>query len=148
MRQRDSKRHQFGSLITGVAKYHSLIAGTVIQFILTGFLCLQRLIYTQGNIIGLLINIGNDSTGIAVESTGGVIIACVKDHLPGNLGNIHTARGGDLPHNENQSCGDSRLTGHAAIGIHRKNSIQNSVADLIADLIGMPLGNRFGSKQI
>ena len=144
----DGQGHQLGRLVAGVAEHHALIAGAVVQLVVAGFLGFQGLVHAQGDVAGLLVDVGDDGAGVAVEAIGGVVVADIADHLAGDLGDVHIAGGGDLAHDVDQARGSGGLAGHAAIGILLENGVQNGVADLVADLIGMSLGNGFGSKQM
>ena len=145
---RDGQRHQLRRLVAGVAEHHALVAGAVIQLALALGLGLVALVHAQRDIAGLLVDVGDDGAGIAVEAVLGAVVADVQHHLTGDLGNVHIAAGGDLTHNVDEAGGGAGLAGHAAIGVLLKNRVQHRVGDLVADLIGMPLGNGFRSKQM
>ena len=145
--QGNGQGHQLRGLVAGVAEHHALVAGAVVQLAVGGLLGLQALVHAQGNIAGLLVDVGDHGAGMAVEAILGPVIANVQHHLPRNFGDVHIAVGGDLAHDVDQPRGGAGLAGHAAIGILLQNGVQNGVADLVADLVGMPLGNGFGGKQ-
>ena len=144
----DSQRHQLRRLIAGVAEHHALVAGAVVQLALALGLGLVALVHAQRDVAGLLVDVGDDSAGIAVEAILGAVVADVQHHLTGDLGDIHIAVGGDLTHDVDQAGGGAGLAGHAAVGVLLKDRIQHRVGDLVADFIGMPLGNGFRSKQM
>ena len=144
----DSQRHQLRRLVAGVAEHHALVTGAVVQLALAGGLRLVALVHAQRDIAGLLVDVGDDGAGIAVKAAVGGVVADVQHHLPGDLGDIHIATGGDLAHDMDQAGGGAGLAGHAAVGILLEDRIQNRVGDLVADLIGMSLGNGFRSKQM
>ena len=146
--QRQRQRHQLRRLVAGIAEHHALVAGAVAQLAVGSFLVLQGLVHAQGDVGGLLINGGDDATGIAVKAVFAPVIADVPDHFPGDLGDVHVAVGGDLAHDVDQSGADRGLAGHPAIGILLQDRVQNSVGDLVADFVGMSLGHRLRGKQI
>ena len=146
LRNGDRQGHQLRGLIAGVAEHHTLVAGAVVQGGIAGALGLQALIHAQSDVAALLVDIGDDGTGVAVEAVLSPVVADVQHHLAGNLGNVHIAVGGDLTHNVDQARRGAGLAGHAAMGILLQNRVQNGIGDLIADLIGMSLGNGFGCK--
>ena len=118
--QGDCHGHQFGGFIAGETEHHALVAGAGDKFI--GFrtgLGLQGVIHTQGNISGLLVDVGDNAAGISIEAVLGTGVADIPDHLTGNFGNIHIAGGGDLTHNVNHTGGAGGLTGYAGIRILR-----------------------------
>ena len=122
--------------------------GAVVQaVVLLPLLGLQALVHPQGDVGGLLVDGGEDGAGVAVKAELGPVIADVPHHLPGDLGDVHIAAGGDLPHHVDQAGGHRGLTGHPGLGVLGQNGVQHRVGDLVADLVGVPLGDRFGSKQ-
>ena len=146
MRQRNRQGHQLRGLIAGVAEHHALIAGAVIQLGLAGFLGLQRLVHAQSDIAGLLVDVGNNTAGIAVKAVLGAVITDIPDNFPGDLGNIHVAAGGDLAHDVYQAGGSGGLAGHASVGVLGQNGVQHRVRDLVADLVGVALSHGFRGK--
>ena len=137
----DSQRHQLRCLVAGIAEHHALVAGAVVQLGITAGLGLQRLVHSHSDIAALLVDIGNNGAGIAVKTILCAVIADVQHHLPGNLGNVHIAVGGDLPHDVDQARGSTGLAGHAAIGILFQNGVQYRVGDLVTDLVRMSLSD-------
>ena len=144
--QGDSHRHELRGLVAGVAEHHALVAGAVIQLGLAGFLGLQRLVHAQSDIAGLLVDVGNNTAGIAVKAVLGAVITDIPDNFPGDLGNIHVAAGGDLAHDVYQAGGSGGLAGHASVGVLGQNGVQHRVRDLVADLVGVALGHGFRGK--
>ena len=135
--QGDRQRHQLGGLVAGVAEHHALVAGAVVQRGVAAGLGLQGLVHAHGDVAGLLVDVGDDAAGGAVEAVLGPVIADVQDHLAGDLGDVHVAVGGDLTHDVDEAGADAGLAGHAAVGVLGQNGVQNGVADLVADLVGM-----------
>ncbi len=144
----DSQGHQLRRLVAGIAEHHALVAGAVVQLALTGGFGLVALVHAQGDIAGLLVDIGDNGAGVAVKAAFGGVVADVQHHLAGDLGDIHIAAGGDLAHDVDQAGGGAGLAGHAAIGVLLKDRVQHRVADLVADLVGMPFGNGLRGKQM
>ena len=111
--QGNGQRHQLRRFITGVAKHHPLVAGAIIQPVVHGALLgLQPLVYPHSNVRRLLVNGGNDGTGVTVEAKFGPVIADVLDYLTSDLGDIHIAVGGNLAHHMDQPRGHGGFTGH------------------------------------
>jgi len=60
--QRDGSRHQLGGLVAGIAEHHALIAGAA-------------LVNALSDIARLLVDGGNDRTGVGVKAVQGVVVA-------------------------------------------------------------------------
>ena len=145
--QGNGQGHQLRGLVAGIAEHHALVAGAVVQLLIGVLLGLQALVHAHGDVAGLLVDVGDDGAGVAVEAVLGPVIADIQHHLAGDLWDIHIAVGGDLAHDVDQARGGAGLAGHAAIGVLLQDGVQNGVADLVADFVGMPLGDGFGGKQ-
>ncbi len=145
--QGQGQGHQLRRLVAGVAEHHALVTGAVAQLAVGALLVLQGFVHAHGDVGGLLVDGGDHGAGVAVKAVLAPVIADVPDHLPGDVGDVHIAAGGDLAHHVDQSGAGRGLTGHAAQGILRQDGVQDGVGDLVADLVGMPLGDGFGSKE-
>ena len=143
--QGDGIGHILLRLVGGVAEHHALISrADGVQLLLGHMLLpcllgLQSLVNAQGNICGLLIDGGDHAAGIAVKAILCPVIADLPDGLPDNLLDVYIGAGGNLSHNQHQSCGDGRLAGHPAHGILLHQGIEDRVGNGIADLIRMSL---------
>ena len=145
--QGDGQGHQLRRLVAGVAEHHALVARAVVQLTVALGLGLVALVHAQGDVAGLLVDVGDDGAGVAVEAVLGAVVADVQHHLAGDLGDVHVAVGGDLAHDVDQAGGGAGLAGHAAIGVFFKDRVQHRVGDLVADLIGMSLGDGFRGEE-
>src|SRR5229473_6871654 len=101
VRDLDGHGHQLGSLIAGKAEHQSLIAGAA------G-------VHAHGDVVRLLLDGADDTTGFSVEAVLGAGVADVTDHFAGDIGEIDVGFRGDFTGNDNETGGDQRLTGHAA----------------------------------
>ena len=77
-------------LVAGVAEHHTLVAGAVVQLALAGGLGLVALVHAQGDVAGLLVDIGDDGACVAVKAVLGAVVADVQHHLAGDLGDVHS----------------------------------------------------------
>ena len=146
--QGDGQRHILLRLIAGVAEHHALVSGSVVQaIVLLPLLGLQALVHAHGDVGGLLVNRGEHRTGVAVKAKLGPVITDVSHHIPGDLGDVHIAAGGDLPHHMDQAGSHCGLTGHPRSRVLSQDRVQHRVGDLVADFVGMPLGDGFRCKQ-
>ena len=146
--QGDGQGHELLGLVAGVAEHHALVAGAVVQaVVLSALLGLQALVHAHGDVGGLLVDGGDDSAGVAVKAELGAVVADIPHHVPGDLGDVHVAAGGDLTHDVDQTGGHSGLAGHTGGGVLRQNGVQHRVGDLVADLVGMSFGHGFRSKE-
>ena len=146
--QRDGQGHELLSLPAGIAEHHTLVAGAAVQ--LVGHLALpglQGLVHAHGDVGGLLVDVEYHAAGVAVKAVLGPVIADVPDDLPGHLGDVHIAGGGDLTHDVHQTGGHGGLTGHTGHRVLSQNGVQNSVGNLVADLVGVSLGDRLRGKE-
>ena len=135
--ERDGQGHQLRGLVAGVAEHHALVAGAA-----------HLVVGAQGDVPGLLVDVGDDAAGVAVKAVLGPVVADLPHHLAGDPGNVHIAAGADLAHDVQQARGGGGLAGHTAVGVLGQDGVQHRVGDLVADLIGMSLGHRFGRKEI
>ena len=146
--QGQGQGHQFRRLVAGVAEHHALVTGAVAQLAVGALLVLQGFVHAHGDVGGLLVDGGNHGTGVAVKAVLAPVIANVPDHLPGDVGDVHIAAGGDLAHHVDQSGAGRGLAGHAAVGVLLQNGVQDGVGDLVADLVGVALRDGFGGEEI
>ncbi len=135
VRQLDGQRHQFRSLIAGVAEHQTLIAGAA------G-------INTHRDIGRLALDGVEDATGFGIEAECGVGVADVSDDLARDGWDIDVAGGGDFARDDADAGGDEHLTGDATHGVLREDRIENAVGDLVGDFIGVAFGHRFGCKKM
>ena len=143
MCQRDGIRHIFRSLICSIAEHHTLISGTDgIQLFIghVAFFCFQGLVYAHGDISGLLVQRYHNSTGVAVESLFGRIIADLGHGLTNNSGNINICLGGDLTHYQYETGIGAGLTCYTAERILLHQRIQYRIRYGITDFVGMSFG--------
>ncbi len=117
MGQGNGQRHELRGLVAGVAEHHALVAGAVVQLGVAALLGLQRLVHAQGDVGALLVDVGDDAAGVAVEAVLGPVIADLPDNVPGHLGDVHVAVGADLAHDMDEARGSGGLAGHAAQGV-------------------------------
>ena len=91
---------------------------------------------------GLLVNGGEDGTGMVVESPGGVAIADILDDLANDIGNLDVGLGGDFPGHEGNAGGQNRFAGHPGIFVFGNDRVEDSVGDLVGDLVRMSFRHR------
>ena len=95
----------------------------------------------------MLVDIGNDAAGVAVEAVLGSVVAYIADDAARNLCYVNVALCADLAHDVDKAGGNGRFAGDAAVGVFFEYRVKYRVRDLVADLIGMSLGHRFRCKQ-
>ncbi len=144
----DGKRHKLLGLIAGVAKHHALVARSVLKLVLFAVLVFERLVNAHGDVAGLLVDIGDDAAGVAVEAVLCAVVADVADDLARDLRDVNIAAGADLAHDVDKAGGNGGLAGNAPLRILLHDGVEHGVGDLVANFIGMPLGNGLGSKEI
>ena len=134
--QADGQRHQLGGLVAGVAEHHTLVTGTG-----------NLVVGAQRDVGALAVNVGDNTTGLAVKAVFGAVIADGADDLAGGAGNVNIAVGGNLAHDVDKAGGAGGLARYTRTGILCQNGVKDSIGNLVADFVGMPLGNRFGREQ-
>ena len=89
-----------------------------------------------------------DGARAIIESVRRIGVADFANDLTGDL--LHRSVGGrfQLPGDNAKAVGDQRFASNARFGIIFNNVIKDCVADLIGHFIGVPLGDRFGGKNI
>ena len=148
VRQRDRQRHELLRLAAGIAEHHALVAGAVLQLGVRVLLALQRAVHAERDVAGLLVDVGDDAAGVAVKAVLGPVIADGADDFARDLRDVHIAARGDLAHDMDETGGNGRLAGDAAVGVLLQDRVEHGVGDLVADLVGMPLRDGFGSKKM
>ena len=128
VRQHDRQRHQFRSLVAGIAEHQALVAGAA------G-------VHTHGDVGRLRLNHVEDTASLRIEAICRVREADVGDHFARQLRNVDIGRGGDFARHDAGTRGYKHLTSHAASGIVLQNRVQNRVRNLVCHLIGMAFGN-------
>ncbi len=115
--------------VGGIAEHQALVAGA------SG-------IDAHGDIAGLLVNGGEDGTGVIVESPGGVAVADILNDLANDIGNLDIGLGGDFTGHEGNAGGQHRFAGDSGILVFGDDRVQDSVGDLVGDLVGMSFCDR------
>jgi hypothetical protein len=131
----DRHRHEFGRLVGGIAEHQSLVAGTA------G-------IHAHRNIARLLVNGGEDGTGVVVEPPGGVAVADILNDFANDIGNLDIGLGGDFSGHEGNPSRQNRLAGHAGEFVLGDDGVEDSVRDLVGDLIRVSFSDRLRGEQI
>ena len=132
MGQGNRQRHLLGCLVTGIAEHHALVTRSA-----------DLVIRSERDVSGLLVDIDNNATGIAVETVLGPIVSDVADHTAGNLLDVYVTVGADLAHDVHETGGRCGLTGYTSVGILFQDGIQHRVRNLVADLVRMSFRDGF-----
>ena len=121
MRHLDRERHQLRCLIASVTEHHALIAGALLLVQAFAFGDALR------DIRRLLLDRGQNRTGVAVETHGGIGVADLAHHLAHDLDVTHLGLAGDLAGDHDHSGFRQALAGDAAVGIPGQVSVENRV---------------------
>ena len=132
--------------VAGVAEHHALVTRAVVEVARAAFLVLIGVIDAHGDVAALLVDVGDDAAGVAVEAVFRAVVADRADDLTCDLGDIDVAARRDLAHDVDKAGGDGRLAGDAAVGVLFQNGVEHRVGDLVADLVGMPFGDGLGGE--
>ena len=130
MRHRYRIRHIFFCLIRGIAKHHSLISGAdCLNVILRHYMlfCLQRFVYSEGNVRRLLVNRSDDATGIRVKAIFPSRIADFTHCISHNFGNIYIRICCNLSHHHHHTCRTACFACYAAHWILLHQRVQNRI---------------------
>ena len=148
MSQGNGQRHVFRGLVGGVSEHHTLVAGADLFVVgmVTG-LGFVRFIHPLGNIRRLFIDGNQDSAGGPVKAVFGTVITNIDHRLPGNLGDVHVAAGGNFPYNMDLACRHQGFTSHSCIRVFFQDGIQHRIRNLIGNLVRMPFRHRFRRKD-
>ena len=136
----DRRGHQLLRLRAGEAEHHALIAGA-------GRAVVIGIVDAHGDVRRLAVHGDHDVAAVAVKAHLQPVIASVADGLARELRNVDAGGRADLTHDEDETGRCSRLTGHAAHGILRQNSVQHAVRDQIAELVRMALRDGFRGEN-
>ena len=134
--QGDRQRHEVVIFLTGIAEHHALITGAA-----------HLAVGAHGDVGTLLVQRYQDRTGVAIEASGGTVIADLDQLLTDDRRNIELGSGADLAHDENHASGAAHLTGNTTVGVLSQNCVQHGIGDLVTHLVGMAFGNGFRGKQ-
>ena len=134
--QADGHGHQLGGLVAGITEHHALVAGAA-----------DLIVGAEGDVGALAVDVGDDGTGVGIESELCAGVADVSYDLADDLLEIDVAVGGDLSHDVDEAGGCAGLAGHAGVGVVGQDLVEDGVRDLVADLVGMALGDGLRSKQ-
>ena len=148
--QSDRIRHILLRLIGSIAEHHTLVACTnSIQLAVVHriFSCFQSLIYTHGNIAGLLVQSNQNAAGITVKTVFCTVVTDFTNGLTNDRLNIYICIGRNLSHNHNQTGSGAGFACNAAHGVLFHQRIQNGIGNGITHFIRMSLSYRFRSKQ-
>ena len=142
MGQGNGQRHIFRRLVRGIAEHHALVPGTdSFRFILGTLFGFIRFIHTLGNIRRLFIDGNQHSAGGTIKAIFGAVVADIDHRLPGDLGNIHIAAGGDFSYNMDLAGSHQGFAGDSGIRVLFQDGIQYRIRDLIGDFIRMAFRN-------
>ena len=117
MRKSDRIRHVLRGLVCSETEHHTLITSTdCIQLIVCHVVLFRfkRLVNTHSNIAGLLVDRGENTAGITVETIFCTVIADLTDGLADDLLDIHICLCCDLAHYHNKTCCCACLTCNTA----------------------------------
>ena len=141
MRQHDGHRHKFFRFVAGETEHHTLIprAGFV-DNIAIEFL---RVVDAHCDVGRLLVNRGENRTGVVVESQVAAVVTDVFDDVARDFRDVGIAIRRDFAHYEHDARRRANFARNVSPGIFCKNIVKDSVRDLVANLIGMSFGNTF-----
>ena len=150
MRQLNRHRHERLGLAGRVPEHHSLVAGAGgVELVRRLTLALlEPRIHALGDVGRLLVDRGEDGTGLMVEAVARVVVADLADRLARDLRDVDVGLGGDLTGHDHEAGVDQALAGDATSGVVRHHRVEDPVGDLVADLVGVPLGHRLGGEQM
>jgi len=122
--QDDRHRHEFSGFVGGIPEHQPLITGSA------G-------IHAHRDVTRLLVNRGENGTGVVVESPGGIAVADVFNDFADNVGDFNVGLRRDFSGHQCDACGEDRFAGDARILILSDNGIQDAVGDLVGNFIRM-----------
>ena len=102
-----------------------MVAGTLII----------RAVDAQSNILGLLIQMNKNDSGIGFEPISGIGVANSANGVARDALDIHIAIGGDLAHHQEQPGRRGHLTSHPRPRILSEDGVQDGIGDLVADFV-------------
>jgi len=113
--------HKFRGLVRCKSEHKTLVPCTLL------LKETRTLVYTLGNVKGLVVNACHNRAGLPVKSHGGGVVSDVPDGLPYYLRHVHIAVGCDLPGYHDKARCDQCFTGYTAIFILGHYGIENAV---------------------
>src|SRR4030042_2523252 len=136
----DRKGHHFLSPPAGVSEHDALISSALLVF--------PGLVHSHGYIGGLLVDGGDDTECLVIETVDGLGITDVMDDAAAELLEIAVALGGDVAGDRDEACRHQGLARYPAFWILRNQVVQYGVRDLVTDLIWMAFADRFRGEEM
>ena len=131
MSQVERNGHQVLRLVGGIAEHHTLVACTLLVLI--------AIIYTAVDILTLLMDGSQDTTGITIKLVFGLGIANSLNGVTSNGLQVDIHLTAYLTHDDYLTCCYKRLTGHTGVLVVSQELVQDGITYLIGHLIGMAL---------
>ena len=140
VRQVEREGHVVVGLVAGVAKHHTLVAGTLLHGI--------GALHAPVDVGRLFVNGREDTARVGIELVRTLIISNPVDYPTGHLHQIdigirfNLARQNDLPGRHKGFASNFR------VGVIGQKLVKQSVRNLIGHFIGVSFRHRFRGKQI
>ena len=122
VRQGDRQRHQFGSLIAGIAEHQTLIASSFA-------------INAHRDVGALAVDGDEYLAGLVMEAHVVKRVSDILHDIANDLNVVELALGGDLTRQHNQVGRTQRLAGDARTRILSQQRIQHAIGDLVSHLV-------------
>ena len=129
MREVEGERHEILSLVDGITKHHTLVAGPLIDTLSAA--------HTSVDVATLFMYGGEDAEGVAVETVGAAVIAYLLYDFAHGVGHIHICLTAHLACHHHLTGGAECLYGHMAFRVACEKFVKQYVADLVGHLVGM-----------
>ena len=150
MREHDRQRHQLRRLDARVAEHHPLVTCSdeiervVVRRIL---LHLVRAVDTSGDVLRLLLDRGDDTARVGVETKLGARVADLTDPVAREPRHIDVRLRRDLAGDDHEPCRDERLASNPARRVLGEHGVEHRVRDLIGDLVRVALRDGLGGEK-
>ena len=120
LREVERQRHVVLRVPAGVAEHHALVAGSLILRVFAH--------HATVDVLALLVDLGEDSAGVAVEHVVGLVVADAVDHSAHNLLDVNVrVLGTDLAADDHKSCRTECLACHLGLGILTEELVKDCV---------------------
>ena len=151
--EHDRCRHEFGSLIAGVAEHESLIARALFlgSFAGGGFG-----VHTLRDVRALAGQVVIDKDTVGMKDVVVIDVSDFADRCPDDLADIEggiqrgafQARHGDFATHDDHVAFDKSFAGDPARAVEGQAGVEDRVGNGVANFVGMAFANGFGGKNI
>jgi hypothetical protein len=109
---------------------------------------LESVVDAPSDVRRLLLDRRDHAAGVSVDAEVRVGVPDLGDRPADHGRDVDVLRRADLAGDHDETGGDERLAGDAAVRVDRKDGVEDRVGDPVRELVGMTLGDGLRGEQV